>query len=172
MTTVRYCTDRLVYACDGCSLSGGWRSFPGVQGSMEVPWAAPVETPGRTETVGPMLQHWGGGWALHCRTDPAQHCRSRSHRTEPGSKHRRGKLFSHVTNNKRELVIFKEIEESLSLARLSKKNVHVIGFTFNVYCEGLMKVQSVFGHVTHSILINVDGWDSSKCVMLAQDPFL
>lgn len=57
---------------------------------MGVLYEAPVETPDRVavETVAPTLQHWEDGLALHYQTDPAQHCRSQSHRTGPDSEKR------------------------------------------------------------------------------------
>lgn len=99
MTTVMYCTDTLVYTCDGCSLSTGCRS-------KEVLYGAHVETPGRAERAAPMLQHLGGDWALHFLTDPARRCRSQNHHTGPDSTVKvGGRKLSYVTHSRKDYSI-------------------------------------------------------------------
>lgn len=68
--------------------------FACVPWSTEVPCGASEVSPGKEEMATPRLQRWGGGWALRCPTGPAQHCRSRSHRTRPGSKTREKFLYT------------------------------------------------------------------------------
>lgn len=43
----------------------------------------------RTVMGGPMLQHWGGGWALRSQTGPTRRCRSQSRHTGLDSKQSR-----------------------------------------------------------------------------------
>lgn len=74
---------------------------------MEVLCEAPVETPGRAETVTPTLRHWEDGWALHYLTDPAQHCRSRSHRKGPDSVETERKTMMNLTYSRHKVFLEK-----------------------------------------------------------------
>lgn len=85
---------------------------------MEVLCGAPVETPDRAEMGAPMLLRWGGGWALHFLTDPAQHCRSQNHHTGPDSMKRQENSVTHDIHS----VTVKSI---LSLWTIGPSGLHI-----------------------------------------------